>query len=88
MPNDNLKVTFLSHSRQPQCAWNRDYPDGIDVDGTQGQTPACYTELPYPAECCGAWIVTCSVCRQHCLITAAGRVDDPRSLRLRCETKR
>jgi len=87
MPNDNLKVTFLSHNRQPQCAPNPAYPEGIDVDISKGYKESCLAVLPYPAECCGAWLILCKTCRQSYVVTAAGRPDDPRTVRLPCEVK-
>ena len=86
MPNDNLKVTFLSHSRQSRSAPDPLFPDGIDIDLSKGQ-PSCMVALPYPAECCGAWLIVCRTCRQNYVLTAAGRPDDPRTVRLPCEAK-
>lgn len=87
MPNDNLKATFLSHNRQPRCAPNPAYPEGIDVDLSKGHKVSCMVTLPYPAECCGAWLILCKVCQQNYVVTAAGRPDDPRTVRLPCEAK-
>jgi len=87
MSNNNLKVTFLSHNRQPRCAPNPVYPEGIDVDLSKGAKASCMTALPYPAECCGAWLIVCRACSQHYVVTAAGRPDDPRTVRLPCEAE-
>ena len=88
MLNDNLKIRFQTLHRQARCAPDPAYPEGIDVDNTEGQLPSCYTKLPYPAECCGIFLVTCEVCHKRYAITTAGRPDDPRSLRILCETRR
>lgn len=79
---DSKQIRFLSHNRKARCAPNPEYPDGIDIDN--GERPACRVELPYPAECCGAWVVDCSTCGVRVGITAAGRPDDPRSVMLPC----
>lgn len=80
----DLSVTFLSHNRKPTCAPNPAYPNGMDLDLTNGAKVACLAELPYPAECCGVMIVRCSKCNESVAITTAGRVDDPRTVKLPC----
>jgi hypothetical protein len=79
-----LTVKFLSHNRKAQNAPNPAYPDGIDVDLCDGSKISCAASLPYPAECCGVWLVQCSVCSASAAITAAGRIDDPRNVKLKC----
>ncbi len=81
----DIKVTFLSHNRKPKCAPNPAYPNGIDVDLTDGAKVACFVDLPYPAECCGVLIVRCKSCGYSAAITTAGRVDDPRTVKLPCK---
>lgn len=81
-----IAVTFLSHNRKPKCAPNPAYPDGMEVDLTDGKKVACLAELPYPAECCGVWIVRCETCGASAGITAAGRIDDPRTVKLGCKS--
>lgn len=83
----NLRVGFISHNRPPKCAPNPDYPHGKHVDSTEGKRPACHVELPYPAECCGVWMVSCRVCQQVVAVTAAGRPDDPKRLSILCKAK-
>jgi len=69
--------------REPQCAPNPAYPDGIDlVVGTGPRM--CATNLPYPAKRCGHYLVGCTVCGQRIAITTAGRPDDPRSIKMEC----
>jgi hypothetical protein len=41
-------------------------------------------DLPYPADCCGVLIVRCKKCGSGHAITTAGRVDDPKSVKLPC----
>jgi len=81
----NFTVDFMSHNRKAQCAPNPAYPQGMEVDLTHGAKLACLAELPYPAECCGVWIVGCQTCGLVVAITAAGRPDDPRTAKLPCK---
>lgn len=46
---------------------------------------ACTAQLPYPADERLVWVVTCKVCGLTVGITAAGRPDDPRSIRMTCK---
>ena len=78
-----LSVEFVSHHRKAQCAPNPDYPNGIDLDVSRGK-PGCSTDLPYPAPECGLWVVKCSVCGMSAGVTAAGRIDDPKSVKIPC----
>ena len=81
----NIEVTFLSHHRKPQCAPDPKHPNGIDLDLTDGAAVACLAELPYPAECCGVLIIHCKTCDYSAAITTAGRIDDPRTVKLPCK---
>ena len=80
----DIQIEFLSHHRKAQVAPNPDYPDGIDVDLTNGAKRACLANLPYPAECCGILFVRCRKCGTNAAITTAGRRDDPRTVKLAC----
>lgn len=80
-----ITVNFLSHNRKAACAPNPAYPNGIDLDLTDGAKVACLADLPYPAECCGVLIVRCTACGSGHAITTAGRVDDPKSVKLPCQ---
>jgi hypothetical protein len=79
-----ITVEFISHKRKAQCAPNPAYPNGIDLDLTDGAKVACLADLPYPAECCGVLIVRCQKCGSGHAITTAGRTDDPKSVKLPC----
>lgn len=81
----DFSVNFLSHNRKAKCAPNPAYPDGMDADLAGDAKLACLAELPYPAECCGVWIVECETCGLRVGITAAGRPDDPRTAKLPCK---
>jgi hypothetical protein len=83
-----LIVHWLDHKREPQCKPNPDYPEGVDVDISDGAARTCSTPLLYPAKRCGVYIVRCDLCGHTAGITTAGRPDDPRSVKLPCkETK-
>lgn len=84
MPTE-ITVKFISHNRKPKCAPNPAYPNGIDVDLTNGAKVACLADLPYPAECCGVLLVHCEACGYSTVITTAGRIDDPRTVKLPCK---
>lgn len=77
-------VSFMSHGRKARCAPDPLYPAGMDIDLAGGAQKACVVDLPYPAECCGVWLVWCETCGYSAGVTAAGRVDDPRTVKLPC----
>lgn len=78
-------VRFEASGRgKAQCAPDSRYPDGVDLDPTRPGEQSCLVALPYPAPECGMFMVDCHLCRMTVAITAAGRPDDPRSVRLPC----
>jgi hypothetical protein len=77
-------IKFVKSGRgQAQCPPNPDYPQGIEVDASQG-APSCAIDLPYPAPECGYFVVRCTLCGTSVAITAAGRPDDPIRVKLPC----
>ena len=84
--DNNLNVEWIDSFRDPQNDPNPDYPNGIDFDVVDGiDTPACYTDLPYPAKRCGRFVITCRTCDLTVMVTTAGRPDDPKSIRVPCK---
>jgi hypothetical protein len=81
----NLKVTWHDAGREPRSPPNPDYPEGIDLDLSRGTSKTCQTALPYPAKRCGQYLIACETCGLSTVVTTAGRVDDPRSVKLRCK---
>ena len=82
-----LKVLeWIDHGREPKCAPNPDYPDGIDLDCSAGSSITCKCDLPYPAKRCGVYLVKCVLCGFTAACTTAGRPDDPRSITVPCKT--
>lgn len=80
------EIAFITSGRQPSCPANPDYPLGIDLDVSEGATKTCKASLPYPAQCCGVWVVKCLDCGYIAAVTAAGRVDDPRTVTVACKS--
>jgi hypothetical protein len=81
-----MKIEWIDRGREPQCAPDPEYPNGKDVDGSEGAPKTCFTELPYPAKRCGLYIVECETCGVRWGVTTAGRPDDPRSVKIACRT--
>ena len=81
-------VEWIDHKREAVCQPDYRFPDGVDLDLSQGREPSCIVKLPYPAKRCGHYVVTCHICRQRIAITTAGRADDPRSVTISCMTER
>jgi hypothetical protein len=81
-----LIATWWSEDRPGQHPPDPAYPLGVLLDTSAGR-PFCEVALVYPAPCVGKWIIKCSVCGLLALVTAAGRVDDPHTVRLACKLK-
>jgi hypothetical protein len=82
---ETLSVRWFGTGRKAQCQANPNYPNGIDLDMSSGRVVICATELPYPAPEVGQWRISCQRCGLSILVTAAGRTDDPRSVRVSCK---
>jgi len=78
-------VVWLDSGREPQCPPNPLFPNGVDLDSSNGADRSCKVDLPYPARRCGIYEVTCLVCGLTLVITTAGRADDPRSVTAACQ---
>ena len=81
---DQWKIVWADSGREPTCLPDLRYPDGVDLDVTRGK-PGCTAKLPYPAKRCGGYFVECKKCGVNAYVTTAGRIDDPRSIKLPCE---
>lgn len=82
-----LTAEWFDGKREPKCPPDPRYPEGIDLDLSQGARAACHTLLDYPAPRCGHFLVVCAACGQKVVVTTAGRPDDPRSIKLACLTR-
>lgn len=80
-----LKTKFVTDGRLPVCAPNPAFPNGQVLDWSAGAKRACSVEFPYPAPSCGLHLIDCDRCGFRAAITAAGRVDDPRSVKIACK---
>jgi hypothetical protein len=86
MAAEDIEVIWFDHGREPQCAPNPEYPQGIDVDLRKNKKQrACVATLKYPAPRCGVWLLACSKCHTSNAVTAAGRVDDPKTVTIPCK---
>jgi hypothetical protein len=90
-PTENqFEVLWQDSGREPTCAPDPSYPDGIDIvlAPTLSGEPFCTAKLPHPAKRCGFYIVRCRLCSHSAAITTAGRPDDPRSVTMLCHLNR
>jgi hypothetical protein len=79
-----FKVVWIDRHREPQCPADPRYPRGIDIPNLSGKR-CCRAAVPYPAQRCGLWIVTCRLCGATFAATTAGRIDDPRTVPVVCK---
>lgn len=79
-----LKTTFITDGSAPHCAPNPAHPNGLDADASRGAAKTCTTALQYPAPSRGLHIIECSECGLKLGATAAGRPDDPKSIKVAC----
>jgi hypothetical protein len=79
-----LKVTWVDSGFWPNNEPDPSYPKGIDLDISRGNIKTCSTPLPYPAKRCGHFVIECASCGLRVAATTAGRVDDPRSIKVAC----
>jgi hypothetical protein len=83
---EQFSIEFVRSGRgKAQCAPDPAYPQGVDVDVSGGAENSCTAQLPYPAPECGHFLVRCRLCKYSVAVTAAGRPDDPRTLKMPCD---
>ena len=85
MSGDQFTIKWRDSGMWPRVQPNPQYPAGIDLDASNGAANTCTAPLPYPATRIGVYYVACNVCPARIACTTAGRSDDPRSIKLRCE---
>lgn len=61
------------------------FSGGTNFDVSKGATRTCTIGLPYPAPECGQHLAICDKCGFSIAITAAGRLDDPRTVKVACK---
>jgi hypothetical protein len=86
MSDKQFDVTWHDSGQWPRVAPDPEYPAGIDLDVSAGARITCTVSLPYPAKRIGRYVVACRVCGLRIACTTAGRPDDPRSIKLPCQT--
>ena len=84
MSAEQFIIEWHDSGREPSCAPNPEYPDGIDLGAARDGEASCKVSLPYPALRCGYFRVRCRLCDLSIAITTAGRADDPRSVTMPC----
>jgi hypothetical protein len=77
-------IEWQDAGREPKVAPNPLYPNGIDLDVSDGIKPACFVKLAYPARRVGRYVIKCRTCGWVGIISTAGRPDDPRSVTIPC----
>lgn len=88
MEQQAIRIEWQPSGRgKARCAPDPTFPDGKDLDVSAG-LQACKIDLPYPAPECGYWIVRCAACGLKVAVTAAGRPDDPKTVKFPCKTER
>lgn len=83
----NFDIRWIDSGHEPKCAPNPKFPNGVDVDASEGAKRICKTNLPYPAKRIGTYMIECKICGKRVAITTAGRPDDPRSITVSCGIK-
>lgn len=81
---NSFEITFMDSGREPKCAPNPAYPNGMEVDMSHGGR-FCLVDVPYPAPRCGVMVVECARCGLRNGMTVAGRPDDPRRVKIGCK---
>lgn len=84
MTDHQFDIEFKGTGEKAKNPANEAHPNGMDIDASRGKEKTCMATLPYPAVECGAWLVRCKTCGSSAAVTAAGRSDDPRSIKMPC----
>ncbi len=90
MADKDLHALWIDRGFAPRQPPNPDYPDGLDLDlrtdaDKEHNKPSCEIKLKHPAVRVGYWLIRCQLCGLRTIVTTAGRVDDPRSVRVLCK---
>lgn len=80
----DVEVQWNDAGREPQCASDPAFPNGVILDISDGAAVTCKVALPYPARRCGHYALRCTKCGLKVAVTTAGRRDDPCGTILPC----
>jgi len=81
----NFTVQWKPSGRgQARCSPDPHFPSGKSVNLAGNKEPNCTIRLDYPAPECGIWYCRCDTCGITVGVTAAGRPDDPTTVRVPC----
>ena len=86
MVTGSFNIEWIDGGKEPKCKPDPLYPNGKNIDVSDGNSDACLIVLPYPAKRCGIYIAECRVCGYKVMATTAGRPDDPRMIKVACKT--
>ena len=81
----HITVGWVVRGGAPTCPPDPSYPEGVALDVSSPGAPACDVRLPYPAPCVGTHVIACNLCGLRVAVSAAGRPDDPTSVRMACK---
>ena len=83
-----LFASWHGTGRTAQCPPDPAFPNGRPIDLRRSDNQEfCEIELQHPAPECGMWIVECVKCGKKIGLTAAGRPDDPSTIKVGCPAK-
>lgn len=80
-----ITVEWLDAGRKAENEPDPKYPEGVLVDLSRGRFKTCVVDVKYPAPGVGQHRIVCSTCGMSAVVTAAGRADDPRYVKLPCK---
>lgn len=81
-----LRAAFLGAGRLAASPPDPAFPEGVDVDLSAG-AKSCAMALTHPTPQVGKWAINCESCGAVVVVTAAGRPDDPASVRIACKAR-
>lgn len=86
----HFDIRYVERGGPPKNAASAMFPNGVDLDLSNGARQACLVPLPYPNPHgnIGMWLVNCAKCGRSVGVTAAARADDPRSVTVACQKVR
>lgn len=80
-----VTVTWIDRHQQPRGLPDPKYPNGRVLNMAIGARKTCSVELDHPTKGCGYYLLVCERCHLRVVVTTAGRVDDPRKVKLACK---